>query len=159
MRGIPLSTTKASNEGEGLPGYTLRFPDMKGCFTMGDDIAECMAMAQDAIGLMLEDVAEADYPAPSKLTDIDISAYPQGSFVSYVCFDKEAYDESVKLSEREAILNADNPIRELLNRRHMKIKQLADLLDMPYRTAQDNALGKSKMPRWALKLVLDKVLG
>ena len=84
--------------------------------------------------------------------------YPAGSFVSCVCFDKEAYDESVKQNERAAILNAENPIRELLNRRRMKIKELSDLLGASYRTIQDNAPGKSKMPRRVLKLVVDKVL-
>lgn len=141
----------------GVECYEVIMPHIN-CFTQGTDIAECMAMAQDAIGVMFKDVAEADYPAPSKLTDIDISAYPAGSFVTYVCFDKEAYEESVKLNEREAILNADNPIRELLDRRHMKIKQLADLLQASYRTVQDWSLGKSKPPAWCLKLIVDKVL-
>lgn len=141
----------------GVECYEVIMPHIS-CFTQGTDIAECMAMAQDAIGVMFKDVAEADYPAPCKLTDIDISAYPAGSFVTYVCFDKEAYEESVKLNEREAILNADNPIRELLDRRHMKIKQLADLLQASYRTVQDWSLGKSKPPAWCLKLIVDKVL-
>lgn len=129
-----------------------------GCFTQGNDIAECMAMAQDALGVMFEGVEEKDYPVPRPIADIDLSDYPAGSFVSYVCFDKEAYDESVKLSEREAILKADNPIRELLNRRHMKIKELSDLLQAPYRTVQDWSLKNSQPPAWALNLILDKVL-
>lgn len=143
---------------EPLEGYDLNIPDVEGCLTTGDDVAECMAMAQDALGVMLEGVAEEDYPAPAKLADIDISEYPAGSFVSYVCFDKEAYDESVKQNERAAILNAQNPVRELLDRRHLKIKELSDMLEIPYRTLQDNALGRSQMPRWALKLLVDKVL-
>ena len=145
-------------KGEPLKGYDIRVPDVAGCLTTGDDIGECMEMAQDALGVMFEGVAEKDYPAPAQAVDIDLSEYPAGSFVSYVCFDKEAYDERVKQNERAAILNAENPIRELLNRRRMKIKELADMLEMPYRTLQDNALGKSKMPRWVLKLVVDKVL-
>ena len=83
-----------SPKGSGLKGYTLRFPDMQGCFTMGDDINECMWMAQDAIGLMLDDVEEKDYPEPSQIIDIDLKNFdcPEGSFVSYVCFDKGEYD-------------------------------------------------------------------
>lgn len=145
-----------------MPGadcYELEFPDVKGCFTMGDDIAECMSMAQDALGLMLEDVEERDYPTPSHIKDVDLKKYPKGSFVSYVCFDKERYDENRKLSERDAILNAEIPIRELLNRRHMKIKDLANLIGAPYRTTQDWALGNSSPPKWTLSLILDKVIG
>ena len=87
-----------SPKGSGLEGYTLEFPDIPGCFTMGDDIDECMWMAQDAIGLMLDDVAEKDYPKPSHILDIDLSKYdrPEGSFVSFVCFDKEKYDADNK---------------------------------------------------------------
>lgn len=145
-----------------MPGvncYELVFPNVKGCFTMGDNVAECMQMAQDALGLMLEDVAEENYPTSSKPNDIDLSDYPKGSFVSYVCFDKELYDENRKLSDREAILKAEIPIRELLDRRRMKIKDLADLLGSPYRTTQDWALGNSAPPKWTLNLILDKVLG
>lgn len=78
--------------GEDIGGYELEFPDIPGCFTCGDDIPECMWMAQDALGLMLEDYEDKGYPAPSNVTDIDLSDYPAGSFVSYVCFDKEKYD-------------------------------------------------------------------
>ena len=135
----------------GVECYELEFPDIKGCFTQGDDVAECMTMAQKAIEFMLEDVAERDYPVPSDIKDIDISAYPAGSFVSYVCFDSS-------LSTRAAILNADNPIKELLTRRNLKPKQFSEMLACPYRTCQDWALGKSKPPRWVLNLILDKVL-
>ena len=79
-----------SPKGSGLVGYTLEFPDIPGCFTMGDDIPECMWMAQDALGLMLEDYEV--YPEPSNILEIDLSDCPEGSFVSYVCFDKEKYD-------------------------------------------------------------------
>lgn len=83
-----------SPKGNGLKGYTLEFPDIPGCFTMGDDIPECMWMAQDALGLMLEDYEDKGYPAPSNILDINLDDYdcPEGSFVSYVCFDKEKYD-------------------------------------------------------------------
>ena len=143
----------------GIGCYELMFPDVKGCFSQGDDIEDCMNMAQDALGLMLEDVDEKDYPAPSLITDIDISKYPEGTFLSYVCFDKELYDENHKLSEREAILKAEKPIRELLDRRRMKIKDLAELIGSPYRTTQDWALGYSSPPKWTLNLILDKVFG
>lgn len=133
-------------------GYDLRVVDVDGCLTHGDSIPECMEMAQDAIAVMLEDVPAKDYPVPSKLLDVDISNYPTGSFVAYVCFDEN-------VSARNAILNADNPIKELLNRRGLKIKQLSDSLDCPYRTVQDWAAGKSNPPRWVLNLIVDKFFG
>ena len=75
-------------------GYCLIMPDIAGCVTQGDDIPEAMYMAHDAIGTMLEDIDEKDYPKPSHVNDIDLSGYEKGSFVSLVCFDKEEYDRT-----------------------------------------------------------------
>ena len=36
-------------------GYSVSVPDLDGCFTQGDDMNEAVAMAQEAMGLMLED--------------------------------------------------------------------------------------------------------
>ena len=36
-------------------GYSVEIPDIEGCFTQGDTMDEAVRMAQDAIGLMLED--------------------------------------------------------------------------------------------------------
>jgi antitoxin HicB len=47
-------------------------PDIPGCFTFGDDMPEAIAMAEDAIAMVLaskEDDKEP-IPAPSKITDI-----------------------------------------------------------------------------------------
>ena len=75
-------------------GYVLEVPDVRGCVTQGDDINEAMFMAHDAIGTMLDDVDEKDYPKPSLITDISLSGYEPGSFVSYVCFDKDLWDNT-----------------------------------------------------------------
>lgn len=100
---------------------------------------------------MLEDIPEKDFPKPRRLQDVNISDYPAGSFVSYVCFDSS-------LSIRAAVLSADNPIKELLNRKSLRIKDLSDILGAPYRTVQDWASGTNKPPAWALRLIIDKVL-
>lgn len=44
-------------------GFSVTVPDIAGCFTQGDTMDEAIEMAQDAIGLLLEDVKE--YPAAS----------------------------------------------------------------------------------------------
>ena len=58
---------------------------------MDDDLDECMCTAHEAVDCMLESCDEKDYPAPSNVTDIDISDYPEGSFVNIVEFDTEKY--------------------------------------------------------------------
>ena len=72
-------------------GYSVFIPDIPGCMTQGETMEEALAMAQDAIGLMLEDVAPADYPAPSLPQDLPLE---KDQFVLMVPFDKLAYDRA-----------------------------------------------------------------
>ena len=49
-------------------GYSVEIPDIEGCFTQGDTMDEAVRMAQDAIGLMLEDCKVCPEPSvPSAL--------------------------------------------------------------------------------------------
>ena len=60
------------------------FPDIKGCHTFGDNLADAMEMAKDALEMMLvsyEDDSQ-EIPAPSKIKDIKAAG-----FVSYVLAD------------------------------------------------------------------------
>lgn len=45
-------------------GYSVRIPDIDGCFSEGDTLDEACQNALDAIGLNLE--GTADYPVPSE---------------------------------------------------------------------------------------------
>ena len=129
----------------GLKGYDLRFPDIPGCFTMGDDMTECMWMAHEAIGCMFEGIEETDYPTPSKVSDVDLSNYPEGSFVSLVCFDKEKYDAD------------SNPIKVASEKAGLNIKQTAELLGAPYRTVQSWFNGTRQPPAWLERLIVKEI--
>ena len=135
-----------SPKGSGLKGYTLSFPDMPGCFTMGDNLDECYWMAQDAIGLMLDDVEEKDYPAPSNVRDVDLSDSPEGSFVSLVCFDKEKYAADMK-----------NPIKAAGNHAGLNALQTAKLLGAPYRIVKSWFKGRRRPIPWVERLVVEKI--
>lgn len=71
-------------------GYSVFIPDIPGCMTQGDTMEEALAMAQEAIGLMLEGVAPADYPAASLPQAL---ALEKDQFALMVPFDKLAYDK------------------------------------------------------------------
>ena len=72
-------------------GYSVFVPDIPECMTQGDTMEESLAMVQDAIGLMLEDVAPADYPSASLPQDLTLE---KGQFALMVPFDKLAYDKA-----------------------------------------------------------------
>lgn len=73
-------------------GFTVEVPDLPGCVTEGDDLAESVLMGQDAAaGWILGELEEGnDYPLPSKMSSIKP---PQGSIVSLVVVDIDSYSE------------------------------------------------------------------
>jgi predicted RNase H-like HicB family nuclease len=60
------------------------FPDIKGCHTFGDNLAEAMEMAKDVLEMMLASYEDDGQilPAPSRFEDIKTSG-----FISYVLAD------------------------------------------------------------------------
>ena len=66
----------------------FEIPDIEGCFTQGDTMDEAVRMAQDAIGLMLEDCKVCPEPSVPSALHID----PE-DFVVMVPFDMEEYEK------------------------------------------------------------------
>lgn len=50
-------------------GYSVRIPDIDGCFTQGDTIGEACANAIEAIGINLE--GSSEFPAPSLPNEVE----------------------------------------------------------------------------------------
>ena len=71
-------------------GFSVSVPDLPGCFTQGDTLDEALEMTQEAIGIMLEDIPEIDYPTASSPAKILTEG---NQFVMMIRFDKLAYDK------------------------------------------------------------------
>lgn len=71
-------------------GFSVRFPDLEGCYTCGDDMVDSLAMAEDALALVLYGYEKdgREIPAPSKETNISLS---EGEFVNFVACDTLEY--------------------------------------------------------------------
>ena len=56
-------------------GYTIYFPDIEGCYTQADDVAEGIENAGDALCLMLYEYEKEKKPVPkaTSLKDIKVS--------------------------------------------------------------------------------------
>lgn len=70
--------------------YNVVFPDLEGCYTCGDDLADALKMAEDVLCMTLmnmEDSGEA-IPAPSLASDLE---HGQGALISWVRADTDAY--------------------------------------------------------------------
>ena len=53
-------------------GFTVSFPDVSGCYTEGDTLAEAMEQAKDALCLILYDLEEREesIPVPTSINDV-----------------------------------------------------------------------------------------
>ena len=66
----------------------VRVPDVKGCITFGDDMAEAMEMVKDALEMMLVHFEDHGEPIPKAS---DIKAIETNGIVSYVLADTDEW--------------------------------------------------------------------
>ena len=73
-------------------GYSVVFPDLEGCFTCGDNLADALFMAEDVLALTLYGYEHDSkpIPSPSKAGEISLS---DGEFVNYVSCDTMEYNK------------------------------------------------------------------
>lgn len=73
-------------------GYTVEVPDLPGCVTEGDNLADAIEMGTDAAsGWILGELEEGrSFPSPSEYGDITA---PKGSFINLLVLDMGAYAE------------------------------------------------------------------
>ena len=71
-------------------GYSVYFPDVEGCYTQGDTMADAIFMAEDALELSLYEYERdgKEIPKPSDTDKIEIK---DGDIVSYVSADTLKY--------------------------------------------------------------------
>ena len=75
---------------DGSGRYAVEFPDLPGCVTGGDDMAEAVFMAEDAAsGWVLTELE--DGKAAPKATAINQVAIGHDQFVSLIALDMDAY--------------------------------------------------------------------
>ncbi len=67
--------------------YNVDFIDLKGCSTFGDSIQNAYLMAQDAMGLYLDDLT--NFPQPT--LDISNISLKDNQFISFVSIDMDEY--------------------------------------------------------------------
>ena len=103
MRYVFPAVFEPSDEG----GFVVSVPDIEGCFTEGETLAEAMFMAQDALAMMLvyhEDNNKA-IPDPTPLNGVKAS---DGSIVSLVLADTDQWRRTFdkgRYSSRNAYRN------------------------------------------------------
>ncbi len=77
---------------EGKEGYTVIVPDLPGCVTEGNTLADAILMAEDAASGWVLDELEDGSPIPPARSLEEITPNPDG-FVNLLVLDMEAYAE------------------------------------------------------------------
>ena len=72
--------------------YSVTFPDVEGCYSGGDDLAEAIEMAEDALALMLFHFEQEKLPVP-EASAIDAIKVNGKSFVNYIACDTLGYQK------------------------------------------------------------------
>ncbi|HUM83116.1 MAG TPA: type II toxin-antitoxin system HicB family antitoxin [Lachnospiraceae bacterium] len=70
--------------------YSIRFPDVEGCYTCGDNLADGIEMAEDALALVIYGLEKdgKQIPEATPLDDIHLN---KGEFISYIACDTMEY--------------------------------------------------------------------
>lgn len=75
---------------EEVGGFSVFFPDLLGCVTEGNTLAEAVDMAEDALGIYLYTLKEDKEEAPPPSNPADIKTEGR-DFVSLIEYDEVAY--------------------------------------------------------------------
>ena len=78
---------------EDRPGYTVEVPDLPGCVSEGDNLADAILMATDAASGWVLDELEDGNAAPAASTMKDIVPDEPDGFVSMLVLDMDTYAE------------------------------------------------------------------
>lgn len=70
--------------------FSVRFPDLPGCYTSGNDMQDTVNMAQDALCLWLYDMEQDKKTIPTASNPRDIET-ADNEFTSVVAVDTETY--------------------------------------------------------------------
>ena len=71
--------------------FSVRFPDIDGCFTIGDSLEDAMFMAKDALSLMLRLEYEGKGLSVPDRTHINHIKHDENEFVTYIMCDTTKY--------------------------------------------------------------------
>lgn len=109
-----------SQEGD---GYNVMFPDLEGCFTCGDDLAEALWMAEDVLACCLCDLEIEDrmLPEPSEADTIHLQT---GEFINYITCDTDAYKRQYKKISVKKTLTIPQWLNEAAINRNVNFSQV-----------------------------------
>lgn len=103
--------------------YSVRFPDVKNCFTDGKNLADALVMAQDALCLMLYDKEEAGEEIPKASNIKEIQTAPD-EIVSLVSCDTLEYRKMYQSSAVKKTLTIPTWLNTMAEKQGVNFSQI-----------------------------------
>lgn len=104
-------------------GYSVYFPDIAGCYTQGDNMADAIFMAEDALELMLYEYEEGNKEMP-KASDLQKIKSNEGEIVSYVSADTLKYRKRFNNKAVKKTLSIPEWMNEAAMRENINFSQV-----------------------------------
>ncbi len=115
-------------------GYTVEFPDLPGCITQGDNLAEAFEMAEDAAaGWILTSIEDCEeLPKPSKNLQND-----EYTFVNFILIDIDEYAKKYSTKSVKKTLTIPQWLNTLAEKENVNFSQIlqkaiVDVLQIDY---------------------------
>ncbi len=116
-------------------GYTVTVPDLPGCVTEGETLAEAILMAEDAASGWVLDELEDGNTAPAATPAAQVSHAPD-EFVSLLVLDMDAYAEKYGSKAVRKNLTIPAWLNTFAEKNHVNFSQvLQDALEEMYQMA------------------------
>ncbi len=93
-------------------GFSVTFPDIKGCYTCGDSLEESLSMAEDALSLMLVHLEDEkrQIPAPSGINELEMHGE---EFASLISADTILYRKTLNNKDENVVIVSELEYTEL----------------------------------------------
>lgn len=104
-------------------GYSVRFPDISGCYSCGKNLAEAISMAEDALALCLYEMetSKETIPTPTELKDVDLK---QEEIVTLICCDTLSYRKMYDKAAVKKTLTIPNWLNLMAEEANINFSQL-----------------------------------
>ena len=100
--------------------YNVDFIDLKGCSTFGNSIQEAYSMAQDAMGLYLDNFT--NFPIPTlEFSDISLK---ENQFISFISIDMEEYRKKFNNKSIKKTLTIPEWLNYLAEKKNINFSQV-----------------------------------
>ena len=108
---------------EEKPGYTVIVPDLPGCVTEGESLAEAILMGTDAACGWLLDELEDDHPLPKASAASDLRPKEDG-IVNLLALDMDAYAEKCGAKAVRKNITIPAFMNTFVERKHLSLSKI-----------------------------------